>query len=163
MTLTVGIIAGRTDAIDRIRRHPLMRALRVDKMTLAALEATLAEYAAGRAASTVPVQRMLSTTADELAQRAERLAGAIARIGGWRAEIVAGASAIGGGSGPGIELPAWLVAIHKNGFTPDALGARLRTLSPPIVARIENDRLVLDLRTVCPDEDTDLAALLATV
>jgi len=158
-----GIIAGRTVAIDRIRRHPLMRALRVDKMTFAALEATLAEYAAGRAASTVPVRRMLSMTADELAQRSERLAGAIASISGWRAEIVAGASAIGGGSGPGIELPTWLIAVHKNGLTPAALSARLRTLSPPIVARIEHDRVLLDLRTVLPDEDTELASLLATV
>jgi L-seryl-tRNA(Ser) seleniumtransferase len=158
-----GIIAGRAVAIDRIRRHPLMRALRVDKMTFAALEATLAEYAAGRAASTVPVQRMLSMTADELAQRSERLAGAIARGSGWRAEIMAGASAIGGGSGPGIELPTWLIAIHKNGLTPAALSARLRTLSPPIVARIDQDRVLLDLRTVLPDEDTELAALLATV
>ena len=158
-----GIIAGRAGAIDRIRRHPLMRALRVDKMTFAALEATLAEYAAGRAVSTVPVQRMLAMTADELAQRSETLAGAIARIGGWRAEIVAGASAIGGGSGPGIELPTWLIAIHKNGFTSAALSARLRMLSPPIVARIEHDRVLLDLRTVLPDEDTELASLLATV
>jgi len=158
-----GIIAGRAAAIDRIRRHPLMRALRVDKMTFAALEATLAEYAAGRATSTVPVQRMLSATVDELAQRAERLAGAITSIAGWGAEIVAGASAIGGGSGPGIELPTCLVAVHKNGFTPAALSARLRTLSPPIVARIENDRVLLDLRTVCPDEDTSLASLLAIV
>ena len=111
----------------------------------------------------LPVQRMLAMTADEIAQRSERLAGAIARIGGWRAEIMAGASAIGGGSGPGIDLPTWLIAIHKNGLTPAALSARLRTLSPPIVARIEHERVLLDLRTVLPDEDTELAALLATV
>jgi L-seryl-tRNA(Ser) seleniumtransferase len=158
-----GIIAGKTAVVDRIRRHPLMRALRVDKMTFAALEATLAEYAAGRAASTVPVQRMLSMTVTELEQRSERLAGAIAKIAGWRVEIVRGASAIGGGSGPGIELPTCLVAIHRDGLTPDALSARLRTLSPPIVARIDGDRVLLDLRTVLPDEDTTLATLLATV
>ena len=158
-----GIIAGKTAVVDRIRRHPLMRALRVDKMTFAALEATLAEYAAGRAASTVPVQRMLSMTVTELEQRSEQLAGAIAKIAGWRVEIFRGASAIGGGSGPGIELPTWLVAIHRDGLTPDALSARLRTLSPPIVARIDGDRVLLDLRTVLPDEDTALATLLATV
>ena len=82
-----------------------MRALRVDKMTYAALEATLAEYAAGRAAATVPVQRMLAMTADEIRARAEALAAAIARRSGWRVEIVAGASAVGGGSAPGVELP----------------------------------------------------------
>jgi L-seryl-tRNA(Ser) seleniumtransferase len=158
-----GIIAGRAAIVDCIRRHPLMRALRVDKMTYAALEGTLAEYAAGRAASTIPVQRMLWMTADELTRRSELLAGAIAKIEGWRAEIVQGASAIGGGSGPGIELPTCLVAVHRDGLTADALSARLRTLSPPIVARIERDRVLLDLRTVLPHEDTTLATLLATV
>jgi L-seryl-tRNA(Ser) seleniumtransferase len=158
-----GIIAGRTPIVDRIRTHPLMRALRVDKMTYAALEGTLAEYAAGRAASTIPVQRMLWMAAGELARRSETLAGAIAKIEGWRAEVVQGASAIGGGSGPGIELPTCLVVIHRDGLTADALSARLRTLSPPIVARIERDRVLLDLRTVLPDEDTALATLLATV
>jgi len=158
-----GIIAGRAAIVDRIRRHPLMRALRVDKMTYAALEGTLAEYAAGRAASTIPVQRMLWMTAEELARRSQMLAGAIVKIDGWRAEIVPGASTIGGGSGPGIELPTCLVAVHRNGLTADALSARLRTLSPPIVARIERDRVLLDLRTVLPDEDTTLATLLATV
>jgi L-seryl-tRNA(Ser) seleniumtransferase len=158
-----GIIVGRSAILDRIRKHPLMRALRVDKMTYAALEATLTEYAAGRAASTIPVPRMLSMTAKELRQRSEMLAGAVAKIAGWHVEIVQGVSAIGGGSGPGIELPTWLVAIHRDGLTPDALSARLRTLSPPIVARIERDRVLFDLRTVLPDEDTVLAALLATL
>ena len=116
-----GIIAGGAAIVDRIRTHPLMRALRVDKMTYAALEATLAEYAAGRAAATMPVQRMLTMTADEIRARAEALAGAIAKIGGWRAEIVQGVSAVGGGSAPGVELPTWLVAIERDGLTPDAL------------------------------------------
>ena len=114
-----------------------MRALRVDKMTYAALEATLTEYAAGRAAATVPVQRMLTMTADEVRARAEAVAAAIGAIDGWRAELVAGASAIGGGSAPGVELPTWLVAIAKDGLSPDALEERLRRLTPPVIARIE--------------------------
>jgi L-seryl-tRNA(Ser) seleniumtransferase len=158
-----GIIAGRAAIVDRIRTHPLMRALRVDKMTFAALEGTLAEYAAGRAAATIPVQRMLSMTADEIRGRSEALAASVGAIRGWRAEIVPGVSAIGGGSGPGIELPTWLVVVHRDGLTPDALSARLRTLSPPIVARIERDRVLFDLRTVCPEVDTALASLLATL
>src|SRR6185295_6229729 len=125
----------------RIRSHPLMRALRVDKMTYAALEATLAEYAAGRAASTVPVRRMLMLSADDIRARAETLAAALAGAGAWRARLVAGASAIGGGSAPGVELPTWLVAIAKEGLTPDALEERLRRLTPPVIARIERDRL----------------------
>jgi L-seryl-tRNA(Ser) seleniumtransferase len=155
-----GIIVGRAALLERIRRHPLMRALRVDKMTYAALEATLAEYAAGRAASTVPVQRMLTLTPAAVRPRADALATEIAAVRGWRAEIVAGASAIGGGSAPGIELPTWLVAIAREDFTAHNLEDQLRRLTPPIVARIEDDRVVLDLRTIAPDEDAVIATLI---
>jgi L-seryl-tRNA(Ser) seleniumtransferase len=158
-----GIIVGRAAVVDRIRKHPLMRALRVDKMTYAALEATLAEYAAGRASATIPVQRMLMITADEIRPRADALMAAVEALHGWRAEIVPGASAIGGGSAPGVELPTWLVAIAKDGVTPDALEERLRRLTPPVIARIERERVLLDLRTVLPDADTRLASLLATI
>jgi len=137
-----------------------MRALRVDKMTYAALEATLAEYVAGRATTTVPVQRMLRMTVDEIRTRADALVTTIGRMPGWRAELVDGVSAVGGGSAPGIELPTTLVAIEKIGVTPDALEERLRRLTPPVIARIERDWLVLDLRTVLPDQDRQLAALL---
>ncbi len=157
-----GIIVGRMALVDRIRKHPLMRALRVDKMTYAALEATLAEYVAGRAQTTVPVQRMLATTADEIRARAEVVAAAIRAHHGWRAEVVKGMSAIGGGSAPGVELPTWLVSISRDGLTPDALEAHLRKLTPPVIARIEHDRLLLDLRTVSPDQDSLLATLIAT-
>jgi L-seryl-tRNA(Ser) seleniumtransferase len=157
-----GIIVGRSALIERIRKHPLMRALRVDKMTYAALEATLTEYAAGRAAVTIPVQRMLTMTAEEVRRRAETLTAALAAIPGWRAEIVAGTSAIGGGSAPGVGLPTWLIAAAKDGLSPDALDARLRRQSPPIIARIEDGRLLLDLRTVLPEQDARLAALLTS-
>ena len=156
-----GIIVGRRAQLDRIRKHPLMRALRVDKMTYAALEATLAEYVAGRAQTTVPVRRMLTMTADEVRGRAEILAAAIGTLTGWRAELVAGASAIGGGSAPGVELPTWLVAIEKAGTTPDGLEAALRRHTPPIIARIERDRVLLDLRTVPPEQDSALLAGIA--
>ena len=158
-----GIIAGRAAIVERIRTHPLMRALRVDKITYAALEATLAEYAAGRAAETIPVQRMLTATAGEIRVRAEALANAITRNAAWRATLETGASAVGGGSAPGVELPTWLVAMTKDGSTPDALDARLRNLTPPIVARIERGHLLLDLRTVAPDEDALLVALLQSL
>src|SRR3954471_17498690 len=158
-----GIIVGRAVLLERIRRHPLMRALRVDKMTYAALEATLAEYAAGRAAATVPVQRMLTLTPAALRPRAEALATALATVAGWRAEIVTGASAIGGGSAPGVELPTWLIAIARDGLTAPGLEHQLRRLTPPIVARIEGDRVVFDLRTIAPEEDAVIAALLQAV
>jgi L-seryl-tRNA(Ser) seleniumtransferase len=155
-----GIIAGRAALVAVVRRHPLMRALRVDKLTYAALEATLADYAAGRAADTVPVQRMIAMTRAEIRARADALAAAMSSEGGWHAEVIAGVSAIGGGSAPGVELPTWLVAIARDSVTADALEARLRRLRPPVIARIVDDRLVLDLRTVMPDQDSTLAALL---
>jgi L-seryl-tRNA(Ser) seleniumtransferase len=158
-----GIIVGRVAQVDRIRKHPLMRALRVDKMTYAALEATLAEYAAGRAQTTVPVQRMLTLTAGEIRARADAVAAAIRARDGWNAEVLPGVSAIGGGSAPGVELPTTLVAIEKRGMTPDALEALLRQQTPPIIARIERDRLLLDLRTVLPDQDSELSACLASL
>jgi L-seryl-tRNA(Ser) seleniumtransferase len=156
-----GIVVGGRALIDRIRKHPLMRALRVDKMTYAALEATLAEYVAGRAQTTVPVQRMLTLTAAEIRSRADAVASAIRGNPGWRADVTEGASAIGGGSAPGVELATWLVAIEKTGTTPDSLEAALRRQTPPIIARIERDRLLLDLRTVLPEQDSALLACIA--
>jgi L-seryl-tRNA(Ser) seleniumtransferase len=153
-----GILVGRRDLIDRIRRHPLMRALRVDKLTYAALEATLIEYLAGRAAATVPVVRMLSIDVDEIDARAESLAASL-RANGWRAEVIDGRSTIGGGSAPGVELATKLVAITCQGRSADAIEAALRSRTPPIVARIESDRVVLDLRTVDPADDHLLAEI----
>ena len=158
-----GIVVGRETLVAAIRRHPLMRALRVDKMTYAALEATLAEYAAGRAATTVPVQRMLTMNGDFILLRAETLASKLRAIAGWHVNLVAGASAVGGGSAPGVELPTWLVTVDKDGLSPDALESQLRALTPPVIARIERDRVVLDLRTVLPDQDEALADLLGGI
>src|SRR5215471_2738947 len=107
-----GIIAGRRDAVDRIRRHPLMRALRVDKLTYAALEATLEEHAIGRGLNAVPVQRMLATTAADVGRRADALAAAL-NDAGWTARVVDGASTVGGGSAPGAELPTRLVELTR--------------------------------------------------
>jgi L-seryl-tRNA(Ser) seleniumtransferase len=106
---------------------------------------------------------MLTMGADEIRVRAEALAARLNAIDGWRAELRAGASAVGGGSAPGVELATWLVAIEKRGLTPDALEERLRRLTPPVVARIERDRVLLDLRTVVPDQDQTLLGLIASV
>lgn len=156
-----GIIAGRKTVIDRLRTHPLMRALRVDKITLAILEATLAEYAAGRATDTVPVQRMLHLNADDLEARVQAVAAPLAKAG-WRVAMISGSSAVGGGSAPGVELPTVLLSIEREGHSAAATEAWLRSLDPPVVARIEHERVVLDLRTVPPDQDAALASLLAT-
>jgi L-seryl-tRNA(Ser) seleniumtransferase len=149
-----GIIVGRREPLDRIRRHPLMRALRVDKLTYAALEATLGEYVAGRAARTVPIMRMILATADDIGERCGSVKAALGAAGDGtvRAEIVDGASTIGGGTTPGLEIATRLLAI-RGPRSPDAIEAQLRGNDPPIIGRIENDRVLLDLRTVLPEQD----------
>jgi L-seryl-tRNA(Ser) seleniumtransferase len=156
-----GIIAGTRAATSRMRAHPLMRALRVDKLTYAALEATLGEYAAGRARSTVPVAMMLALTADEIGRRADALASTLSSRG-LHAEVADGQSTIGGGSAPGSTLPTRLVTIAHPALSATALEERLRAADTPIVARIEHDRVVLDLRTVDPADDEMLAAVVGT-
>jgi L-seryl-tRNA(Ser) seleniumtransferase len=151
-----GILVGSTRSIERIRRHPLMRALRVDKLTYAALEATLIEYLAGRATETIPVARMLAMNLDVLDARARALAEAL-RASGWDAAVIDGVSAVGGGSAPGIDLPTRLVALSRAGESAGQIAERLRTGRPPIIARIEGDRVVLDLRTVDPKDDVLIA------
>jgi L-seryl-tRNA(Ser) seleniumtransferase len=158
-----GIIVGRRAHVDRIRRHPLMRALRVDKLTYAALEATLVEYAAGRASSTIPVQRMLTMSGDAIHARASALAAAVQRLPGWNAEVVAGVSAVGGGSAPGLELPTSLIRLDRDGASAAALEEQLRATSPAVIARIDQDRVVLDLRTVDPSQDQEIQPLLASL
>lgn len=154
-----GIIVGRKALVDRLRTHPLMRAVRADKITFAVLEATLAEYVSGRAAMTVPVQRMLHASVDEIEARAGSLAAILAGKG-WRVSLLSGSSAVGGGSAPGVQLPTVLLSIERDTESAEQLERRLRALDPPVIARIEHDRVVLDLRTVLPDEDAVLARIL---
>jgi L-seryl-tRNA(Ser) seleniumtransferase len=154
-----GIIAGSRAALSRIRAHPLMRALRVGKLTYAALEATLGEYAAGRAQQTVPVSRMLALTRDEIGSRADALA-AVLSSRGVMAAVVDGESMVGGGSAPGSPLPTRLVTVTHPSLSAAKLESRLRSQPVPVIARIDNDRVVLDLRTVDPDDDLLVAAAL---
>ena len=155
-----GIILGRATFLSRIRRHPLLRALRVDKLTYAALEATLIEYVTGRAADTVPVLRMALTTSDAVGARAEIVAARL-RDAGYVAEVIDGISTIGGGSAAGSELPTRLIAIGLSGVSADELASRLRELEPPIVARIGDGRVLIDLRTIGTSEDEELVRLMA--
>jgi L-seryl-tRNA(Ser) seleniumtransferase len=157
-----GIIAGARDTIAAIRRHPLMRALRADKLTYAALEATLEEHAVGRAGNAVPVLRMLGLDTGAIERRAAALAAAIG-ANGWRTAIVDGVSTVGGGSAPGSELPTRLLVLERGDATAADIERRLRSLDPPVIARILDDRVVLDLRTVAESDDDRLAALLRRV
>ncbi len=158
-----GIILGRKAPLALIRRHPLMRAFRADKLTYAALAGTLVEYAAGRARDTVPVLHMLTRTPESIEARARAVAAALESSGVYDCEIVDGRSAIGGGTTPGLTLPTRLLALTRRDSSASALEAALRRLDPPVIARIERDRLVLDLRTVFEDEEAALVQGLRTV
>jgi L-seryl-tRNA(Ser) seleniumtransferase len=152
-----GLVAGRRALVEAMRKNPLYRALRVDKTTLAALDAVLLEHDSGRARATVPVLAMLSLSAEQLRERALAFAGGLEREGlGFTVEVVAGSSAVGGGAAPTLEVPTWLVAVSHAALGPDALAARLRAADPPVVARVAEGRLLLDLRTVAPEDEVAL-------
>ncbi len=156
-----GIVVGRKALVDRLRAHPLMRALRVDKLTYAALEATLVEYWAGRAHATVPVLRMLHAPVEAVRARAAAVAEAL-RASGWQADVIDGESAIGGGSAPGVTVPTALVRLAWPGWSADRLETWLRERDTPIIARIHDDAVVLDLRTVAEGDDEYLSDLAAS-
>jgi L-seryl-tRNA(Ser) seleniumtransferase len=147
-----GLIVGRGDLVARLKRHPLARAVRADKLCLAALAATLVHYLKGEAEAAIPVWHMLSLPLAEIEARARRWA---ARL---EAEVVDGLSTVGGGSLPGETLPTKLVALAAR--SPNALAARLRAQNPPVIGRVADGRLVLDPRTVAEAEE---AALLEAV
>jgi L-seryl-tRNA(Ser) seleniumtransferase len=146
-----GLVVGRADLVARIRRDPLARAMRPDKVTLAAIAATLGLYRAGRAEAEIPVWEMIAAPIDWLQARAEAIAAAI----GDRATVVATDSTVGGGSLPGEVLPSLGVAIEGPA---DALIAALRRGRPSVIGRIDAGRVVLDVRTVDPARDADLGA-----
>ena len=140
-----GLIIGRAELIARLKAHPLARAIRVDKMTLAALYATLDHYRKGEALEKIPVWRMIAMPEATVRARAESWAAQV------RGEVVRTRSTVGGGSLPGETLPSWAFAPQVD--QPNAAAARLRAADPPIVARVAEGRLLLDPRTVFPDQD----------
>jgi len=156
-----GVLSGKKEAIARIRSNPLFRALRVDKLTYAALEATLLAYVK-QDHNSVPALRMMRMTKEEIAARAARLATQL-QGGKCRAELVDGESVVGGGAAPGATLPTKLIAISVEGLASEELAARLRASDPPIIARIEEGRVLLDLRTVFAEQEPTLSAALRSV
>jgi L-seryl-tRNA(Ser) seleniumtransferase len=153
-----GIVVGRGELVERVRRHPLMRALRADKLTYAALEATLALWLQTPQRSRIPIVRMLTTTIDEIDRRAGDLQTRLADLPGVSCELRLGVSTTGGGSAPQSALPTRLVALSHAGTSPAELERRLREADPPVIARVEQDRVVLDLRTVLEGEDDQILA-----
>ena len=148
-----GVIVGRKDAIDRMKKNPLLRALRMDKLTLAALEATLREYLdPEKAWQSIPVLAMLNADVQTLHSRANNLANALSAIDGVNAEVAESTSYSGGGALPDEAMPTFVVAVTQTGMSPDALAEALRHQPVPIVGRIHDDQFLLDARTLFDDD-----------
>jgi len=158
-----GLVAGGRGAIEAMRRNPLYRALRVDKMTLAALDAVLLDYEADAAEARVPVRRMLALGAEAVRARARVLADALASgAPSLSISVQDGESAVGGGAVPTVGLPTALLALTHASAGPDRLASALRAGEPPVIVRVAEDRVLVDLRTVEPaDEPALLLALRA--
>jgi L-seryl-tRNA(Ser) seleniumtransferase len=156
-----GLISGRADLVGRMRANSLFRALRVDKLTYAALEATLLAYVK-RDHNAIPVLKMMRLTKEEIGKRAEALAAKV-RSSKMKVEVIDGESVIGGGAAPSSVLPTRLLSLSCEGLSADELAARLRGSDPPIVARVDDGRVLLDLRTVFEEQDRLIAAALNCV
>jgi L-seryl-tRNA(Ser) seleniumtransferase len=153
-----GMISGRADIVARMRLNSLFRALRVDKMTYAALEATLLAYVK-RDYDSIPALRMMQLSKNEIASRAEALAKLVA-IPNLQIEVIDGESVIGGGAAPSAVLPTQLLAVSCDGLGANALAAQLRASETPVIVRVEENRVLIDLRTVFPEQDKALAQAL---
>jgi L-seryl-tRNA(Ser) seleniumtransferase len=165
-----GLISGHADLVARMRSNSLFRALRVDKLTYAALEATLLAYVK-RDHDAVPVLRMMLLSKDEIARRAEEIISRVeslqakpqAKPGRLKLELLDGESVIGGGAAPSAVLPTRLIALTHTDLSADELSAKLRASAPPVIARVEEGRVLLDLRTVFSEQDASLATQLASM
>lgn len=156
-----GIIAGKKTVVERMRKYPIYRALRADKLILTVLEGTLAQYLSNQPEKSVPAMRMASLTQDELQHRVDAL---VARMqGGFknlRCSRIATVGAFGGGTLPSAQLPGWGVHVSAPGFDASVLAARLRGCEPPVVAIVSDEKVTIDLRTILPEEEESLVAAL---
>ncbi len=161
-----GLISGRADLIARMRSNSLFRALRVDKLTYAALEATLLAYVK-RDHDAVPVLRMMRLSKDEIARRAGKIVSGVksspAKSANLKLELLDGESVIGGGAAPSAVLPTRLIALTHADHSADEVSVRLRANAPPIIARVEEGRVLIDLRTVFPEQDAVLVETLSSL
>ena len=151
-----GIILGKADLLIKIKKHPLARALRADKLCLAALTGTLLHYLKDEAEGQIPIWRMISTPAEKVKERANHWADELGQ-----GEVLASESTVGGGSLPGESLPTWVLSLKVE--KPDSFLESLRQEGPPVIARTEKNRILLDPRTVLPEQDEALLVNLAHV
>jgi L-seryl-tRNA(Ser) seleniumtransferase len=157
-----GIIAGKKELVSRIRRNPLFRTLRVDKLTYAVLETTFRAYLQEQY-DRIPALRMIRMTVGEIEQRVQRLLASLGQTRTIQWEMVAGESVIGGGSAPGFSIPTRLIAVRHRARGAATLEKRLLAQRPPIVARVEEGILLLDLRTVLPEQEAALEQALRSL
>src|SRR5579862_1051387 len=161
-----GLISGRADLVARMRSNSLFRALRVDKLAYAALEATLLAYVK-RDHDAIPTLKMMRLTRQEIGTRAEAIVSGVkspeAMPAKLKLELLDGESVVGGGAAPSAILPTCLIAVTHCDLSADELNARLRSNVPPVIARVEEGRVLLDLRTVFPEQDASLVALLSSL
>ncbi|MFN3430765.1 MAG: L-seryl-tRNA(Sec) selenium transferase, partial [Candidatus Sericytochromatia bacterium] len=156
-----GLILGRKDLIARLKRHPLLRALRQDKLGLAALEGTLRLYLQpDHVVAEVPIFKAMAKRPDALKGEANRLAERLAPLPGVAVRVIEGTSSVGGGTLPGVELPTWLVAVRPEALGVDELARRMRTGEPAVVGRIAEDQLLLDPRTLLEGDEARVQAAL---
>ena len=157
-----GIILGKSRYVEPIRQFPLARAVRVGKLTLAALTATLDAYRRGAAIAEVPVLRLLSASEADLVERAEAMAGQLDGVAGITVEVMCETALVGGGSLPGAEMPTAALAVELDGISADELALRLRTGPVRMFTRIQHDRVLVDLRSVLAQEDATVLQALTT-
>jgi len=159
-----GIVLGRSDLVEAMARHPLARAVRTGKLTIAAMEATLRHYLdPERAAKEIPTLAMLTADPEVLHKRARGLAKKLAAGDDLEAEVIEDVSRAGGGALPMESLPTWAVAVTSSTYKANELEERLRTADPPVICRIREDRIILDMRTVSDDEVGIIAAAFKSI
>ena len=160
-----GIVVGQTSLVQRLERHPLARAVRIDKLSLAALTATLLHYLADEVEEEIPVWRMISTPQEKIKERATHWQAQVGADASVEPSVEPSLSAIGGGTLPGETLPSWVLALDCQGVPGGAeeVMGRMRRADPPVVARIEEDRVLLDPRTVLPEDEEALINVLRQV
>jgi L-seryl-tRNA(Ser) seleniumtransferase len=150
-----GILVGETAMVEACRRNPMARALRADKLVYAALEATLASHLRERAVEEIPVLRMLASTPEEVRARAHALVARLSRLD-LSLTVEPGASRVGGGAAPDAEVKTWVIAVTSKAASAETILTALRRNEPPVIARISEDRVLLDLRTVATEEESIL-------
>ena len=158
-----GILVGRRAAVEACRKNPLARALRVDKMAYAALEATLLSFIEGKATTEVPVLRMLSATQEAIRERSKKLVAAVSPADGVMLSVEDATSRVGGGAAADAEIATAVIVITQRGVSADAVMSTLRNRRPAVIARISEGRVLVDLRTVAPEQEPHVLAALSAL